>query len=186
MALKLDFNIYTTDDCNSLIIEDSTGRYSEDNLGGWGGINIDGNRLTETLNATIKVYFYIGDVLQTAEGSFSFGTFENFIEYPFSNQLVGFKLALPIENIKQQISAIDHFDSIEDNIYQITVSAYSINTTPEQIYGTTEKVFKNTCSISKLVSKALTSANVQCKDCDDSDVENALLAKSLLESLDNI
>lgn len=70
MALKLDFNIYTTDDCNSLIIEDSTGRYSEDNLGGWGGINIDGKQFLVALTVNVKVYFHMDDALQIAEETF--------------------------------------------------------------------------------------------------------------------
>jgi len=47
-------------------------------------------------------------------------------------------------------------------------------------------VFKNICTTSKLVSKALTSINLQCEDCDDSDLDNVLFAKSLLESIENI
>ena len=36
------------------------------------------------------------------------------------------------------------------------------------------------------VSKALTSVNLQCEDCDDRDLDKVLLAKSLLESLENL
>ena len=43
--------------------------------------------------------------------------------------------------------------------------------------------FKNLCSATLAVEKMLGTINLGCKDCDDSDVENALLAKSLLETL---
>ena len=44
--------------------------------------------------------------------------------------------------------------------------------------------FTNVCTIKKQVNKLFTEVNFECEDCDDSDLEKALLAKNLLETLE--
>lgn len=188
MALNLRVDIQTTDDCRTLVIEDKTGNYTEENLGGWGGLNTEPTIVNTKIDVIVQVYFYLDGELSVSEGIFNLDVYENFINLPFKNSYKNFKLAIPIEDIKRDIlpsNSINHFEVIEDNLYQIAVRVYDRQDITNE-HANKEFIFKNTCTTSKLVSKALTSINLQCEDCDDSDLENVLFAKSLLESIENI
>tara|TARA_R110002096_G_scaffold132468_1_gene282763 strand:+ start:25 stop:582 length:558 start_codon:yes stop_codon:yes gene_type:complete len=185
MALDLKLDIHTTDDCRNLVIEDITGNFSEDNLGGWGELNLVPYKNNTSIDILIKVYFLEGEELISSEASFSLDVFQNFAEMPFEGVYRKFKLALPVETLKAEIEGLDGFETVEDNLYQIGVRVYDTDDITNE-YAYKEFIFKNTCMTSKLVSKAFANINFQCEDCDDSDIEKALLAKSLLESLENV
>ena len=188
MALDLKVDIQTTDDCGTLVIEDKTGNYTEENLGGWGVLNTEPSIANTKIDVIVQVYFYLDGELSVSEGTFNLGVYENFTNLPFKNSYKNFKLAIPIEELKSNIlpfKSIDHFEIVEDNLYQIAVRVYDRQDITNE-HAKKEFIFKNTCTTSKLVSKALTSINLQCEDCDDSDLENVLFAKSLLESIENI
>ena len=53
-------------------------------------------------------------------------------------------------------------------------------------YDLGEFDFSTSCNIRKSVTDILTSADIRCEDCDDSDLSKILLAKNLLETLDSI
>jgi len=191
MALDLKLNIYTTDDCRTLVIEDSTGNYSEDNLGGWGELNVFPGVNNISILLQVKVYTQQEEGIAPIESiAFTLDTYQSFVDLPYNSSYRGFKLALPIEELKagmlgaDGLTLIPEFEVVEDALYQI----YAVvgNPTLSVVHIQKQFVFKNICSVSKLVSSALTSVNLTCKDCDDSDLEKALLAKSLLESLENV
>ena len=188
MALDLKVDIQTTNDCGTLVIEDKTGNYTEENLGGWGGLNTEPLKSTVAIDVIVQVYFYQDEELMVSEGTFNLDVYENFVNLPLDSSYKKFKLAIPIQDFKENINppnSIKHFDMIEDNLYQIAVRVYDkLDVTNE--HANKSFVFKNICTTSKLVSKALTSINLQCEDCDDSDLDNVLFAKSLLESIENI
>ena len=184
MPLDLKFNIQTTNDCRTLIIEDITGNYSEENLGGWGGLNVEPDKSQVNIDIIIQIYFYEEELI-ISEGIFNLAVFENFINLQIEDSYKKFKLALPIETLKEEISELHNFEVVEDNLYQIVVRISDIQDINNE-HAIKEFVFKNTCTTSKLVSSALTSVNLQCEDCDDTDLEKILLAKSLLESIENI
>ena len=191
MALDLKLNIYTTDDCRTLVIEDSTGNYSEDNLGGWGELNVFPGVNNISILLQIKVYAQREEGIVPIEGTISLDTYQSFADLPYNSSYRGFKLALPIEELKAVMvnpegnTLLPDFENVEDGIYQITAIVSSF-LQYSATHAEKQFVFKNICSVSKLVSSALTSVNLTCKDCDDSDLEKALLAKSLLESLENV
>ena len=188
MALDLKVDIQTTDDCGTLVIEDKTGNYTEENLGGWGGLNTEPLKSRVAIDVTVQVYFYQDEELKISGGTFNLDIYENFVNLPLNNSYKKFKLAIPIQDFKENVipaNSINHFDMIEDNLYQIGVRVFDRQDIANE-HANKEFVFKNTCTISKLVSKALTSINLQCEDCDDSDLDNVLFAKSLLESIENI
>lgn len=185
MALDLKLDIQTTNDCRTLVIEDVTGNYSEDNLGGWGELNHIPYKNNTSIDIMVKVYFYEGEELVTSEGMFSLDAYQYFADIPFEDNYKKFKLALPIRTLQEVMDEIEGFEVVEDNLYQISIGVYDYTDITNE-YGRKEFVFKNTCMTSKLVSKALTSINLQCEDCDDSDLDKVLLAKSLLESLENV
>jgi len=184
MALNLKVNIQTANDCRNLVIEDITGNYSENNLGGWGGLNINPLKTNVNMSMTLQAYLYEGENLTIAEGNFDFTVFENFIDTPSQESYANFKMSIPVETLAVEIAELESFNIVEDNLYQIILRVGDSSTSTE--YAIKEFVFKNTCSITKLVAQALTSINLQCEDCDDSDIEKALLAKSLLESIENV
>tara|TARA_R110002012_G_scaffold100312_2_gene238945 strand:+ start:800 stop:1381 length:582 start_codon:yes stop_codon:yes gene_type:complete len=193
MALDLKLDIQTTKDCRTLVIEDITRNYSEDNLGGWGGANIEPFKVRLKIDVIVRYYAMatIGssqeEQMEVFEGIFNLDVYENFIETPSEDSYKNFKLALPFASIVEAIDDMEfiEYEDIRDGIYQIIIRVSNKNNLSEE-YSLQEFQFKNICGLSKLVSKTLTSVNLACEDCDDTDLEKALLAKSLLESLDSI
>ena len=191
MALDLKLNISTTDDCRNLIIEDSTGVYDAlNNPGGWGGINLESTAEVEDIKLYIKVHHFIGDVQYNTAVNIS--ELINYIVLPFEGIVEGFKIALPSHVLSTEVANQLAFELpevpegynslmevIEDGIYQAVVQV-----TTEVVSDPVQ--FNCICSISKEVDKMLSKIDLHCNDCDTRDKERALLAKSLLENMENI
>tara|TARA_R110002012_G_scaffold161923_3_gene324172 strand:- start:1346 stop:1918 length:573 start_codon:yes stop_codon:yes gene_type:complete len=190
MPLDINVDIFTTNDCRTLVIEDKTGNYSEDNLGGWGNFNADPSILSLVIN--IQIYYQIEDgsiAMYASDYISGYDPDLPLIEFPISGSIKDFKFAIDIEtllkdfqfNSLENISIPQDLTELPDAMYQIGVSTYKM-----ELESSNTFIFKNICLTSKLVSKALTSVNLQCEDCDDRDLDKVLLAKSLLESLENL
>ena len=109
---------------------------------------------------------------QTLEG-FIFSVSSNEFYTDILNSLQNFNSPYSIPNL----SAF-----IPDLLYTISVYVLPLSD-PMPVY---EKsfCFANTCLTKKKVSKLFTSVNFECEYCNDSDLEKALLAKNLLETLE--
>ena len=189
MALDLKLDIQTTDDCRNLVIEDITGSYSENNPGGWGGFNIFGNREEFNLQVHLTVYHFIDGVQYNTP--MTVPGLGNLINYPSEDTYQGFKVSLPSYDISTELSSLIEsipesfdpmWDTVEDNIYKITVELSKSLTEVFQF----DFVFTNVCNTEKKVNKLVSSVALNCEDCDDADIEKSLLAKSLLENLKEI
>ena len=185
MALDLKLSIGTTEDCKSLVIQDVTGVYNEDiNPGGWGDFNISGNRGDYNFQIYLRIYHMIEEEQYTT--SINLPNFENLVNYPAEDSYRGFKVSIPAYDISTEIANVSEIpesydpmqEVLEDTLYEIVVNINSVEYNQEFIIP-----FKNLCNATLAVEKMLGTINLECKDCDDSDVENALLAKSLLETL---
>lgn len=202
MPLDLKVDIHTTNDCRTLVIEDKTGNFAEDNLGGWGNFNVDPSIVG--LVITIKMYYSVEGEGAPAENMVTYETDYIYqyssdianMEFPIPGSVKDFKFAVDVEKLVSDFADSSASNPIANlltsqNLTEIPDSIYQIGITPYKIGGFAPEasstfVFKNTCLTSKLVSKALTSVNLQCEDCDDRDLDKVLLAKSLLESLENL
>ena len=205
MPLDLKVDIHTTNDCRTLVIEDKTGNFAEDNLGGWGNFNV--NPSIVGLVITIKMYYSAdteliggveGENMATYEADYIYQYSSEIanIQFPIPGSVKDFKFAIDVENLISDFANSSPSIALSNlitsqNLTEIPDSIYQIGITPYKIGGfapepSSNFVFKNTCLTSKLVSKALTSVNLQCEDCDDRDLDKVLLAKSLLESLENL
>jgi len=204
MALDLKLKISTANNCTGIVIQDVTGPYhSESNPGGWGGFNINGNRSQFTLNLTIRFYILINDKVVAVTASVPY---EN-IYYPSEDGYRGFKyslsfnqflFSLPLTLSSTEISQGDFDKEISkkyssseefslDGIYEVSARIISspgglILDTPQYRYAKSFE-YKNICQTEKRVHSLLATVNLGCEDCDDSDIEKALLAKSLLTSI---
>ena len=69
-----------------------------------------------------------------------------------------------------------------DNIYQITINMVNFDNSVDQQF---DFCFSNTCTIAEQVSLKYSSIDAFCKDCDKKDLEDAILAESLLNNLKN-
>jgi len=190
MALDLKLNISTTDDCRNIIIEDSTGVYDIlNNPGGWGGINIDPFVSVEELRLYIKAHHFINGVQYNTTVAIS--DLINYIVFPFEDGVEGFKISLPAHVLSTELANQLSFEltevpegfnslaeSVEDGIYQVVIQVGTTVSTPTQ--------FNSICNISKDVDRMLSKVGLGCEDCNESDKERAILAKSLLENLENI
>tara|TARA_R110002012_G_scaffold158615_4_gene320035 strand:+ start:1915 stop:2532 length:618 start_codon:yes stop_codon:yes gene_type:complete len=200
MPLDLKLNIKTTNDCKNLVISDLTGFFNaQSNPGGWQGLTtLSASLATNYIMLSIVPYF------QTATEEIFFPT----LLYPstvglltnsnprwqFPNEtLEGFIFSVPSTEFYTDIlTSLENFNSphsvpnlsafIPDLIY--TVSAYIVPfNDPMPVYEQSF-CFTNTCLTKKKVAKLFTTVNFECEDCDDKDLEKALLAKNLLETLE--
>lgn len=128
--------------------------------------------------------------------------------YPTANSIEGFVLSISYEDyyakIDQEIIAsnsnpanlgltAEQYDyvianmgawtSFEDHVYSFEISSINSSFVTTDL-GVFE--FSTSCNIRKSVTDILTSADIRCEDCDDSDLSKILLAKNLLETLDSI
>ena len=189
MPLDLKLDIRTAEDCTKLVIEDVTGGYSDSNPGGWGGFNINGNRDTYNIQAHIVVYVVIdGEQYVVPIAVPNFG---NIVYYPAEDSYRGFKVSIPSYDISTEVANLpglpEAYNSmqevVEDTLYEIVINFNDI----QQNYSQEFKVeFKSICNSQKAVEKMMSVVNLGCEDCDDSDIKEALLAKSLLEILKTI
>ena len=201
MALDLNLKISTANDCTSLVIQDVTGPYhSESNPGGWGGFNINGVRANFTLNIIVtyfivsngkidtlvypvpydSMYFPSEDTYRGFKFSESFYTILNSGVYPLG---VEDRMSEYIKNTSAPNMSLD-------GMYQIKAQIVSSpgGLIIDEVQYTYSKMFeyKNICQTEKSVNKLLGTINLECEDCDDKDIEKALLAKSLLNSIKSI
>jgi len=184
MALDLKLDIHTTDDCRNLVISDITGDYSESNLGGWGTLNVSPLKSNVSVDVSIQLYLGSSNSVTVYEGTFSLDVFETFIHTPNTNSYKGFKISIPSTTIQEELNIPTETEFLEDSLYQVHIRAYLLNDLTD-MYGENTLSFKNTCMTSKLVGKALMAVNLLDDECDESSIEKSLLAKSLLESLEN-
>ena len=165
MPLDLKLKIKTTTNCKNLVIEDVTGYYDGiNNPGGWGELNQSPNIPNESLNLILTAYHFInGEQYVT---TIQMSDLVYYISFPFEASIEGFKVSLPADVLSSAIaSARLFFDGTE-----IISEAVS---------------YSSTCNMRKEVDALLTSIDLSCKDCDQSDFDQALLAKSILEGLEN-
>jgi len=184
MALDLRLEVHTTDDCRNLVIEDVTGNYSEDNLGGWGTINIYPYKEDISIDISVQAYMGTSENITIHEGTFSLDTFQGFMFTPSEESFKGFKLSIPAETFNQELGISSELSTLDDTLYQVNIRVYALNDLTD-MHGEYTMPFKNTCMTSALVSKTLSSINLLADDCEEDALEKALLAKSLLESLEN-
>mgnify|MGYP003630171475 CR=1 FL=1 len=187
MALDLKLDVHTTDDCKNLVIQDITGVYNDSsNPGGWGEFNITGDRGTYNLQAYLRVYHFIeGDQYVTA---IDIPNFASTVNYPAEDTYRGFKISIPSYDISTAVSTTSLVpesynsmqDVLEDTLYDVVINLNS----SDPFYNKEFIIeFKSICNSAKAVEKMMGTINLGCEDCDESDIENALLAKSLLETL---
>tara|TARA_R100001463_G_scaffold93289_5_gene148019 strand:- start:2196 stop:2819 length:624 start_codon:yes stop_codon:yes gene_type:complete len=204
MALDLKLQVNASQDCNSLFIEDITGPYSvSNNPGGWGGFNIDGNRDNYNLIIHLTVYHFIDG--KQYSSSITLPYFTDYVVYPTGVSHRGFKVSIPASDIYSDISLLpgipEEFDPVqeflEDTLYKVTIQISSSNISslvPSASDQYSDFVrdyylqqfdfkFNNTCMTQKAVDKYISTVNLGCEDCDDEDLDKALLAKNLLETL---
>ena len=190
MALDLKLNISTTEDCKNLVIEDVTGVYNEtSNPGGWGSFNIDGNRNDCNMQVYLITYHFIDGEQYTTP--ISLVNFESTVYYPAEDTYRAFKISVPSYDISTEIansSTIpESYDPIqevvEDGLYTVVVNLQNNNINYRDQF---EFTFRSICNSQKVVEKMMGSVNLGCEDCDDTDIERALLAKSLFENIKNM
>ena len=183
MPLDIKLNIQTTEDCKTLVIEDVTGIYNEtSNPGGWGGFNIDGNRQVYNIYLYLNVYSIIDGMQYTTPITIS--NFANTVHYPMEDTHRGFKVSIPAYDISTEVANFPGIpesynpmqEFLEDGLYDVVLSIVN----PLQNFNKTYKsTFRSICNSQKIVEKMMGRINLGCEDCDDSDIEKALLAKSL-------
>ena len=78
---------------------------------------------------------------------------------------------------------MEAWTSFQDHVYSFEIWSIDSSYTQNDL-GTFD--FSTSCNIRKSVTDILTSADIRCEDCDDSDLSKILLAKNLLETLDSI
>ena len=195
MALKIKLDVRATETCSHIVIQDITGVYDVlTNPGGWGDVNLTPTMPNESVSVFITAYHYISDVPYTTTIQIPESTY--YTSYPFNAMVMGFKMSIPADAIStaiaNQISLEPGIElpeeyevvqeTLEDNIYQVVVRVVH-----DGIVVVSEPaVFKSTCNMRRDVELLLTSIDTSCEECDNSeDFDKALLAKSLLEGLEN-
>ena len=190
MALDLKINISTTDDCKNLVIEDVTGVYNEtSNPGGWGGFNVTGNRNNFNMQLYLVTYHFIDGEQYTTP--ISLVNFENTVYYPSEDSYRAFKVSIPSYDISTEIAnnptIPESYDPmkevVEDGVYSLVVNLHNEIINYKEEF---EFTFRSICNSQKIIEKMMGAVNLGCEDCDDSDIENALLAKSLFETIKNM
>jgi hypothetical protein len=194
MPLDIKLNVRTTDDCKNLVIEDITGYYDIlNNPGGWGQINQSPSIPNESINVFITVYHHIAGVQYTTTIQVPESLY--YTAFPFESSIEGFKMSIPSDIISTYIANQITLEpgvelpeeynitqeTVEDNIYQVVVRLSHENM---EIIST-PSIYSSTCNMRKDVDALLSSIDLSCKDCDQTDFDKALLAKSILEGLEN-
>ena len=194
MALDIRLEVETTETCSNIVIKDITGVYDAlNNPGGWGEINLTSMIPNESLSVFITVYHFISNVQYTT--TIQIPESDYYTSYPISQSVRGFKMSIPADvvstavanqlTLEQGVDLPEEYnisqETLEDNIYQVVVRVVHEDT----IVVSEPTVFKSTCNMRRDVESLLTSIDTSCHDCDDSDFDKALLAKSILEGLEN-
>lgn len=197
MALDLKLNIKCTNNCKTLVVSDSTGIFNaQTNIGGWQNVttlssSLQVNSILLVINPFIQnkeneeIFFpsliYMSDE-DNPRWQFPTKTLEGFIfSVPSTEFYTDILNALEFNSTPYSIENLS--ESIPDLLYTVSVILMPKNSSSSFLY---EKsfCFANTCNTKKKVSKLFTNVNFECDTCDDSDLEKALLAKNLLETLE--
>ena len=190
MALNLALQISTVEECGGIMIEDVTGFYNAtSNPDGWGG----GMNLSDLISATnlflqIRVFNFMNDEYYDTPIVITMAPGIAGQSYTSADSWEGFQVLITADEI--YLALPDELDeswtTIEDTVYEVSISAQDITSPPNgaipwQVVG--ECFYGSTCNTEKCVNKLFSSIDVECEDCDDADLDKALLAKSLLENL---
>ena len=194
MALKIKLDVQATETCSNLVIKDITGSYDiTNNPGGWGGVNLTAAIPPESISIFITVYHYISNVQYTTTIQIPESAY--YTSYPFSESVNGFKMSIPADvistaianqiTLEPSVELPEEYEvvqeALEDNIYEVVIRVVHDNI----VVISEPTIFKSTCNMRRDVELLLTSIDTSCHDCDNSDFDRALLAKSLLEGLEN-
>ena len=201
MALNLALQISTVEECGGIMIEDVTGFYNAtSNPDGWGG----GMTLSDLISATnlflqIRVFNFMNDEYYDTPIVITMAPGIAGQSYTSADSWEGFQVLITADEIylalvnaitSSGLTLPDELDeswtTIEDTVYEVSISAQDITSPPNgaipwQVVG--ECFYGSTCNTEKCVNKLFSSIDVECEDCDDADLDKALLAKSLLENL---
>tara|TARA_A100001011_G_scaffold329532_1_gene354833 strand:+ start:236 stop:850 length:615 start_codon:yes stop_codon:yes gene_type:complete len=201
MALDLKINTTVENDCKTLVITDVTGAYSASNLNGWGGPNTNPSLLEHNLVLTVMYPIYVGEDLIPIPISFPLTqdtiSENDYWEFDGPDFILGFIFKVDINHFIFSVNAYLTSNNIldlngnvlqlseevfVDNIYQITINMVNFDNSVDQQF---DFCFSNTCTIAEQVSLKYSSIDAFCKDCDKKDLEDAILAESLLNNLKN-
>lgn len=203
MALNLALNISTVEDCHSIMVEDITGYYNAaSNSEGWGSFNLSPEIDKIKLVLEIRVFNFLNEEFYDTPLTFPLQHGIDGQSYKALNSYEGFKIILSADEIylalQASIAATDikfpadlesAWEVIEDTVYKISIIAQDISTGLEnqsEILTIGSCYYGSTCNASKNVAKLFSRIDVECEDCDDSDINKALLAKSLLKNLNSM
>ena len=127
----------------------------------------------------------VANSLETFVLSISYEDYYNKIDEQIinSNSNPG-NLGLTEEQYEYVVSNPEAWSSFQDHVYSFEMTVWQESSNNEYNLGTFD--FSTICNIRKSVTDILTSADIRCEDCDDSDLSKILLAKNLLETLDSI
>ena len=216
MALDLKLQINTSEDCKNLVIQDVTGGYNPaSNPGGWGNFNITGNRDFYNMIVHITVFHFInGEQYSSSIALPNFNNYVIYpsrklhrgfkVSIPASDIYSDISL---LPDIPEEFDPMQEF--LEDTFYKITVQISSARIAQfisqqgsnnlvgggsisydelsrEEYLQQFDYMYSSTCLTQKAVDKFMATVNLDCEDCDDTDVDKALLAKNLLENLKNL
>jgi hypothetical protein len=196
MALNIKLIARTSDNCKNLIIEEVTGKMKSptDNPEGWGLLNQTSFLSHDSVDVFVTAYHFINNVQYTT--TFQVVDILYYISFPFVNSIEGFKVSLPSDVISTYIanqilleSNVDlpeEYDvtqeTLEDNIYEVRVR---INIPEGDSIISNSVKYSSICNMKNKVESLLSSIDLSCKDCNQLDFDKALLAKSILEGLEN-
>lgn len=203
MALNLALKISTVEDCQSIMVEDVTGYYDATfNSEGWGNFNLSPDVDKINLVLKIRVFNFLNEEFYDTPLTFPLQHGIDGQSYKSINSYEGFKVIISADEIYLALQAsiaaqeIDFpseletaWEVLEDTVYEISVVAQDISSglgDQSQILNIGSCYYGSTCNVTKNVDALFSSIDVDCDDCDDSDVDRALLAKSLLKNLNSM
>tara|TARA_R110000824_G_C15044208_1_gene660722 strand:- start:251 stop:877 length:627 start_codon:yes stop_codon:yes gene_type:complete len=203
MALNLALNISTVEDCGSIKIEDITGYYNAaSNSEGWGGFNLSPSIESVNLVLKLRVFNFLNEEFYDTPLTFPLQHGIDGQSYNSLDSYEGFKIIISADEVylalQASISALEipfpldleeAWEILEDTVYEVSVVAQDLTSglgAQSEILTIGKCYYGNTCDTEKKVSKLFSSIDVECEDCDDSDVNKALLAKSLLKNLNSM
>ena len=195
--LDIKLSINTSPDCKNLLVTDLTGLYNaQSNSTGWRpsgpqNSSLALNRIVLSIIPYIKAeseeIFFRALIYPSSTDNprwrFPKGSLENFrFSVPHGELINDIEAAYNEMQPSYELPKLNK-DNVPDLLYNVNV--YVVSTT-DQSDVKFEKAFcfTNVCTIKKQVNKLFTEVNFECEDCDDSDLEKALLAKNLLETLE--
>ena len=196
MPLDIKLKLGTTEDCKNLTLLDVTGDYNaKNNPGGWGGENQSPKLEHDKVDVFITTYHFINGVQYTT--TFQVVDTSYYLSFPYTNSIRSFKLVLPSDVLSTYIANQIVFENnvtlpeeynvsqevVEDNIYEARVRINLPDGTNSIISDSVKN--SSVCNMKNKVESILSSIDLSCQDCDKTHYSKALLAKSILEGLEN-